>query len=145
MKTQPFFDIVLPYPPSLNTAWRCVAGRVVLSARQRAFRKVVSERVMLLLADKGTVYRRLGSLPFTADITVYPPTRRAYDLDNAIKAILDALMAARVFDDDSQLVELTIRKGDLDKPSGACWVVLTGTNRAIPGDTPERDWLRRLP
>jgi crossover junction endodeoxyribonuclease RusA len=43
-------------------------------------------------------------------IDYWPPTRRKSDLDNQFKAILDSLTAAGVWDDDSQIDELSIAR-----------------------------------
>lgn len=124
MRLAPYFDILLPYPPSLNTGWRCVAGIIKLAKRQRLFRKAVAGRVRELLADKDTPYRVMGLRKCAVDITVYPPTKRRYDLDNLAKPILDALMHAGVMEDDSQVQFLELRKGEVDKPTGSCFVIV---------------------
>jgi Holliday junction resolvase RusA-like endonuclease len=58
----------------------------------------------------------------------WPVTRSSYDVDKLARVILDGLQDAQVFRDDSQIVELTIRKAypdtddcpdRLDNP-GAC-------------------------
>lgn len=133
MRVAPYFDVHLPYPPTFNTGWRCLAARVgartvarmVLSARQRTFRKTVRDRVLAVLADRDSPYSKLGLLPFTLEITIYPPNRRRFDLDNLAKPVLDALMAAGVFEDDSQCQTLTMTKSDVDAPTGSCWVTIT--------------------
>jgi crossover junction endodeoxyribonuclease RusA len=141
-----YLDLKLPYPPTLNTGWRCVAGRVVLAARQRAFRKTVGDLVQQLRADRGSPYTtRFGSLALGLSIAVYPPTRRAFDLDNVIKPCLDALMHAGVMDDDSQVIAIEATKGIPDPPKGYAWVVLTEVPGGVPGDTPARARLRIAP
>jgi crossover junction endodeoxyribonuclease RusA len=64
---------------------------------------------------------RFGVKPFGADklsvvIVAYYPDRRRRDLDNLFKAPLDAMMKAGVYDDDSQIEFLSIRKGEQEKP-----------------------------
>ena len=38
-------EIVLPYPPSVNTYWRAVKGRVILSKKGREYRHAVNVAV----------------------------------------------------------------------------------------------------
>jgi crossover junction endodeoxyribonuclease RusA len=123
MTTLPYFDIALPYPPTLNTGWRCVLGRMVLAKRQRLFRRVTRDRVLAVLADKPP-YRVLGLAPCSVTMTIYPPTRRRYDLDNLAKPVLDALVHAGVMDDDSQVQRLELTKGDVMRPTGMCFVTV---------------------
>lgn len=124
MRTSPYFDLMLPYPPSLNTGWRCVLGHMVLAKRQRLFRRVTREKVLAVLADKGTSYAVIGLAPCSVTLTIYPPTKRRYDLDNLAKPVMDALMHAGVMDDDSQVQHLEIFKGDVLRPTGACFVTV---------------------
>lgn len=43
-------------------------------------------------------------------IDAFPPDKRKRDLDNLFKAVLDSLQAARVFPDDCQIDELSIKR-----------------------------------
>jgi crossover junction endodeoxyribonuclease RusA len=57
------------------------------------------------------------------DVVIRPRSRRIFDIDNLLKAILDSLMDAGVYDDDSQVDDLRITRGD-PCPNGACIVIL---------------------
>ena len=46
------------------------------------------------------------------EITIHPPDKRRRDIDNVQKALLDALQHGGAYGDDSQIVRLTIEKGD---------------------------------
>lgn len=48
--------------------------------------------------------------PLAIDIALYPPDRRARDADNTLKCILDSLQKAGVVKNDSQFVDLRVRK-----------------------------------
>lgn len=93
-----------PYPPSVNSHWRCVGGVVLISTRGRRYRAEVAACVL----EAGI---RLGSSRLAVMLDVYPPDKRQRDLDNLPKGILDALQFAHVFDDDSQIDRLTIVRG----------------------------------
>lgn len=98
-------DLELPYPPSVNHYWRRVGARTLISRGGRAFR----EAVCSILARRGV--KPLGGA-LVVDITIHPPDRRRRDIDNVQKALLDALQHGGAYGDDSQIVRLTIEKGD---------------------------------
>ena len=45
-------------------------------------------------------------------IKIHPRSKRKFDLDNTLKAILDALMKAGMYDDDSQIEYIEITRGE---------------------------------
>jgi crossover junction endodeoxyribonuclease RusA len=49
-------------------------------------------------------------------ITACPPDNRRRDLDNLLKATLDAMQHAGLYDDDSQIDSLKITRGPVEKP-----------------------------
>lgn len=97
--------LALPYPPSVNHYWRHVDGRTLVSKRGRAYRREVA---LLLLAAR---VRPLAG-PVELTIVIRPPDRRRRDVDNVLKALLDALAHGGAFVDDSQVARLTIERGD---------------------------------
>lgn len=99
----------LPWPPSVNTYWRHVGPRVLISAQGRQYRRDVCELVMLGRHRKQiSLAKHLG--PVAVRIEATPPDARARDVDNLLKAPLDALSHAGIWGDDSQVVELTVVK-----------------------------------
>ena len=52
-------------------------------------------------------------------ISLHPPDRRQRDIDNSIKATLDALVFAGVFEDDSQVDHLEVVRADVTKGGAA--------------------------
>ena len=44
------------------------------------------------------------------EVEVFPPDHRRRDIDNVVKALLDALQRGRAYADDSQIVRLSIEK-----------------------------------
>lgn len=107
----------LPYPPSVNHYWRRVGWRTLISREGRRYRREV---VALLAAQRA---RPLGGRLFVR-VTVFPPDRRAFDLDNRLKALLDALQQGGAFHDDSQIDELVIKRGAV-VPDGKTIVEIT--------------------
>lgn len=95
-------EVTLPWPPSVNTYWRMFRGRMVISPHGREYRTAVAEQVMLQrCAMRWTV-------PLRVTIEAWRPDRRKRDLDNLLKAAIDALAHAGVFEDDAQIVDLRI-------------------------------------
>lgn len=114
--------IELPWPPSVNTYWRRVGTKTVLSRKAREYRGQVAAACAMQQAP------RLGAARVKLTITVHPPDRRARDLDNLNKGVLDALAHARVFNDDAQVDRLTIVRAD-PRPGGALTVTLEEIGR----------------
>ena len=93
----------LPYPPSINAYWR---------------HRVFGRRPVVYVTDAGIAYREavksavdmraklVGELALT--VRLYPPDRRRRDIDNPIKALLDAMTHAGVWVDDSQVKRMTV-------------------------------------
>jgi crossover junction endodeoxyribonuclease RusA len=113
--------LTLPYPPSVNTYWRANGKRRFLSKAGVQFKVDVSEYVI------NSAIPKLGSARLRMDIVIRPRSRRVFDIDNLLKAILDSLMDAGVYDDDSQVDDLRITRGDPCK-DGACIVVIEEIN-----------------
>lgn len=98
--------ITLPYPPSVNTYWRANGKRRFISKEGQLFKTAVQA---ICIRDKATSF---GSKRLAVNIYIHPRSRRIFDLDNCLKAILDALMAANVYDDDSQIDMLSITRSN---------------------------------
>lgn len=98
--------IQLPYPPSVNHYWRRVGARTLISREGRRYRSHVASILAL---------RRIRPIPGSLDvrITVYPPDRRRRDLDNTMKALLDALEYGDAYGDDFQIDHLDIWRGEV--------------------------------
>jgi len=102
-------ELTLPFPPSLNRYWRNVRGRTLLSANGRNY------RVAATLAARTALLEPFGSASVAVSIVAWLPDARRRDADNLLKGALDALAHAGVYDDDSQIVDLRIRKGGIDR------------------------------
>lgn len=98
-------EFELPYPPSVNHYWRRVGPRTLISRGGRAFRQSVCS--ILAAMDVEPL-----DGPLEVDIKVFPPDRRRRDLDNIPKALLDALEHGGAYQNDCQIVKLTLEKGE---------------------------------
>ena len=97
--------LILPWPPSVNTYWRQFRGRAILSKAGRQYRDVA-----VAAARAQHVPTLKGRLSVT--LHVMPPDKRRRDLDNLPKGVLDALTHAEVYEDDSQIDDLHIIRGE---------------------------------
>lgn len=98
--------LTLPWPPSVNVYWRANGHRRFISQRGVDFCQGVWAAV--LEAGQPRMEGRLAVW-----VTLCPPTRRAFDVDNFSKAILDSLVKARVFEDDGQVDWIACERGPL--------------------------------
>lgn len=111
---KPYAWFELPWPPSLNHYWRHVGSRTLLSREGREYRqKALALRLRL----------RFDTLldPIALHVAAFPPDRRKRDLDNLLKALLDALEYAGFFEDDAQIEKLVIERREIFT-GGRVWV-----------------------
>lgn len=109
--------LILPWPPSANRLWRNVRGRVLISAAGRAHHSAVA-RVVASARHGGLGGHppMEGRLSVTLDLT--PPDRRRRDIDNTIKATLDACTRAGLWLDDAQIDRLLVVRGPVAHNAG---------------------------
>ena len=94
--------IMLPWPPSVNTYWRMVNGRMIISKDGRDYRKNVADQI-----DRQRARKHFDG-PLRLTVEAHRPDNRRRDLDNLLKATLDSLAHAGVYEDDSQIKDLRI-------------------------------------
>tara|TARA_R110000782_G_scaffold30348_6_gene75525 strand:+ start:24763 stop:25146 length:384 start_codon:yes stop_codon:yes gene_type:complete len=108
-------QLTLPWPPSVNRYWRSVpmgrgrGVRVLISREGRAFRRDAVAR-LAGLRPRGPLRGRLD-----VRIELCAPTRRALDIDNRLKALLDAMQQAGVYRDDGQIDRLLVERGPVTR------------------------------
>jgi crossover junction endodeoxyribonuclease RusA len=95
----------LPYPPSVNNYWHTSGKRRYISPAGKKFTEDVAKNVY----EQG--YKRFGNKSLGISVMIHPRSKRIFDLDNTLKAILDALMKAGCYDDDSQFEYIEIARG----------------------------------
>ena len=108
--------IELPFPPSVNHYWGQRGSRRFIKDKGVKFRQHTAERVAAIgkkLEGRLSVF-----------VTLFPPNRQRSDIDNRIKALLDALQHAGLFDDDEQVDVLHVERKEVVK-GGKCCVVVT--------------------
>ena len=98
----------LPWPPSVNAMYANVRGRKVKTKVARKYQENVAK--ICLCVGAGRKYS--GSIKVSID--AYPPDRRRRDIDNILKSLLDSIQAGAVYKDDSQIIELFVRKNPSD-------------------------------
>jgi crossover junction endodeoxyribonuclease RusA len=95
----------LPYPPTINTYYRVFNNRIILSALGRQYKKLVKDEVLI------QELQPFKDAKLKITMRLHPRDKRKVDIDNRIKAVLDALQDAGLFTDDFQVDELIIRRG----------------------------------
>lgn len=119
-------EIFVPYaPPSANRIWRqnYQTGRTYLSRTYVEFERVVATAL---------AGRRLpDDWRYCAVEIVVRPNRRVGDVDNRIKAVLDALTKGGFWRDDRCVAEICCRFGNVDK-SGSVTVKVTKRDEKFP-------------
>lgn len=109
----------LPEPLSLNSAYRTYQGRVLVSREGREYKKAVSWIVRLSRHSFGDKVR------LKLEMTVHKSSRRRADLDNCCKLVQDSLADGGLYHDDSQIDELHVIRGEVDKDNPRAVVVVS--------------------
>lgn len=114
-------EFSLPFPPSVNQMWRNVGHKTLLSKRGRAYR---NQCMAAILVQNVPCRHMDGSL--YVRITAHPPDRRARDIDNLPKGILDALQHCGVIKNDSCIDRLEVERGPVCRDGDVyveigCW------------------------
>ena len=109
----PTVRLELPYPPSVNSYWRANGHRRFISKEGVAFTREV-DLIIKMSKVKSFEGKRLA-----ISVVIHPRSKRKFDLDNTLKAILDALMKAGMYNDDSQIGYIEIARGEAVKKGKA--------------------------
>ena len=107
----------LPLPPSVNSYRTIYRNRMCISKAGKDFKKQVQYYVWEYKVPS------LGANRLEMKVVLYPRDKRKQDIDNRIKALWDALVDAKVFDDDEQIDVLIVERGAIKK-GGGCLVII---------------------
>lgn len=99
----------LPFPPSVNTYYRRSRFATYLSDQGHKFKADVADYLV------ENEIPKFGDAKLRVRMILRPRTKAKIDLDNRIKAVLDALQDAGLFNDDFQVDHLEIIRGDAIK------------------------------
>ena len=124
--------LTLPFPPSMNTYWRNFRGRTVLSKKGREYKLAIQDYVVTNKVAK------LGDARLKVTMVLMPRDKRKIDIDNRIKSVLDGLQDSGVFDDDWQIDELSIVRGEPIK-DGKIVVCIEVKPRQSEGESAQSD------
>jgi crossover junction endodeoxyribonuclease RusA len=89
-----------------------------MSKAGREYKQAVAEYVSC------NDFPKMGSKRLSVSMIVWPRDKRVFDIDNRIKSVLDSLQDAGLFDDDSQVDELSIYRGSQIVPGGSIKVII---------------------
>ena len=114
--------LTLPFPPTVNHMWGFAGKRKYLKKEAHEFRRIVQEAA---IEAQAKISGRIAIF-----VALYAPTKRKYDLDNRIKALLDALEHAGVFLNDEQIDFIWVVRREV-VTGGLCKVVLIENDKAM--------------
>jgi len=106
--------LILPISPSVNDTYGLTTSGGVpikyIKTRGKAFFKEVNEYV------KKNGFDIHSNIPLKVEIIINFATNHRNDLDNRLKSLLDSLTLSGVYEDDSQINELHVIRGETKKP-----------------------------
>jgi crossover junction endodeoxyribonuclease RusA len=119
--------MTLPWPPSVNHYWLQRGTARFIGPKGKAFRVAVAEECAALgvTAIEGRI---------AMHVALWPPDKRRRDVDNLLKALLDACEHAGCYADDNQIDELHIVRHEVRR-GGQCVVVILPISKPL-GETP---------
>lgn len=115
----------LPLPPSINSYWGFSGHRRFINKAGLAFKQAVADYVAEYSVPS------MGEARLHFEVVLYAKDKRRQDIDNRIKALWDSLSdnGAGVFNDDSQIDVLIVRRGEIKK-GGGCLVFIETLDNA---------------
>ena len=112
------YHLKLPWPPSVNTYWRHARGRHYISKKGKEYRQQIIKIIQQQHLDINTPAR------LKIAIIANAPDKRRRDLDNLQKAVFDSLTHAGFMQDDEQIDDFRVRRGERER-GGSLDIVIT--------------------
>lgn len=111
--------LTIPFPPTLNHNIGRRGGRYFQSGEYKNFLSQVGWLWLKAVPMNWSKESR-----YSVVVELIYNTRRRYDVDNRIKPILDALTHAGTWNDDAQVDEILVVRGEVDKerPRALVWI-----------------------
>jgi len=123
------FELYLPWPPTINDYYghRAAKKRIIpyIKATGKRYRELVEEAIVQQVG-----YPRIDWEMFV-EVTLYPPDARRRDLDNYMKALLDACTQAKLWDDDSLINQLHLYRGQVAR-GGSIYMEINPAGPVMP-------------
>lgn len=115
-------NLELPYPPTVNTYWRRVGFKTIVSKRGRDYR----DQVRAILEE--SVYKQTTE-QVELRILLYMPDKRRRDIDNVLKALLDSLEYGGALENDNQVWKLIIERAGFVKGGMVVLEIIEGSRQ----------------
>lgn len=111
--------LTIPFPPTLNHNIGRRGGRYYQSGEYKSFLTQVGWLWLKAVPRDWSKESR-----YSVVVELIYNTRRRYDVDNRVKPILDALTRAGTWNDDAQVDEILVVRGEVDKerPRAIVWI-----------------------
>jgi crossover junction endodeoxyribonuclease RusA len=119
--------LTLPYPPSVNSYWRCFRGRAILSREGREYR----DRIVFEQRLDARLQQQIDG-PVEVQMMPFPPDARRRDLDNILKCANDALKRLNIIEDDSLIRRAVQEWGEIDRENPRVEVTIKPYKRVTP-------------
>lgn len=100
-------NFYLPWMPSVNNYYVKTRNGIYLSSSGRKAQQSGIEMIIQQLPD----IRRI-EYDINLAVVLFPPNARQFDLDNRMKPIQDCMQKSGLIIDDSQIVQLSVYKGE---------------------------------
>lgn len=112
----------LPWAPAYGSYYSQTRRGKYITKKGNSFRSAVINECI----EQNAYGLNLES-PICFSVILYPPDKRTRDLDNHLKALQDALTHAKVWDDDSAILQMHVYKGVIVKNGNIIVKIEEGT------------------